>query len=232
MLDVAAGTLVVYGDIACPWSHLCVHGLRQARQRLRLDGSADSNCQAVLDLRAFPLELFNSRPTPKRTLDAEIPVVGALDPSAGWQVWQRPDFEYPGTTLLALEAVQAAKEQGLRASEELGRSLRYAFFAESRPVSLLPVILEVAAGCDGVDFDALGEALGDGRARRAVMEQRTTAERIGVKGSPHVYLPDGSDVPNPGIDKHWEGAEGEGFPVIDAYDPSVYDDLIRTAASR
>jgi len=225
MLDVAPGTVVVYGDIACPWSHLCVHGLRQARGRLGLDEQVD------LDLRSFPLELFNGRPTPKRTLDAEVPVVGALDPSAGWQMWQRPDFEYPVTTLPALEAVQAAKEQGLRASEELGRSLRYAFFAESRTVSLLPVILDVAKGCDAVDADALATVLDEGRARAAVIEQRDTAERIGVKGSPHVYLPDGSDIANPGIEKHWEGDEGEGFPVIDGYDPSVYDDLIRRAAS-
>ena len=226
MLDVAPGTLVVYGDIACPWSHLCVHGLREARRRLGLDDRVE------LDLRGFPLELFNGRPTPKRTLDAEVPVVGALEPEAGWQMWQRPDFEYPVTTLPALEAVQAAKAQGLRASEELGRALRYAFFAESRTVSLLPVILDVAKGCEGIDVDALAEALDDGRARAIVIEQRETAERIGVKGSPHVYVPDGSDVANPGIEKHWEGEAGEGFPVVDAYDRSVYDDLIRSAGSR
>lgn len=226
MLDVATGTLVVYGDIACPWSHLCVHGLRQARRRLGLDD------EVVLDLRSFPLELFNERATPKRTLDAEVPVVGALDPSAGWQTWQRPEFEYPVTTLPALEAVQAAKEQGLRASEELGRALRYAFFAESRTVSLVPVILDAAKQCDGVDADALSEALTEGRARAMVMEQRELAERIGVKGSPHVYAPDGTDVANPGIEKHWEGEEGEGFPVIDAFDPSIYEDLIRRAVPR
>ncbi|MBV9040197.1 MAG: DsbA family protein [Acidimicrobiia bacterium] len=226
MLDVATGTLVVYGDIACPWSHLCVHGLRQARRRLGLDD------EVVLDLRSFPLELLNERATPKRTLDAEVPVVGALDPSAGWQTWQRPEFEYPVTTLPALEAVQAAKEQGLRASEELGRALRYAFFAESRTVSLVPVILDAAKQCDGVDADALSEALTEGRARAMVMEQRELAERIGVKGSPHVYAPDGTDVANPGIEKHWEGEEGEGFPVIDAFDPSIYEDLIRRAVPR
>src|SRR3954468_8027602 len=226
MLDVAAGTLVVYGDIACPWSHLCVHGLRRARRRLGLDD------QVALDLRGFPLELFNGRPTPKRILDAEVPVVGALDPSAGGQVWQRPDYEYPVTTLPALEAVQAAKEQSLRASEELGRALRYAFFAESRTVSLVSVILDVAKGCNGMDAEALASALGDGGARAAVMEQKDTAERIGVKGSPHVYLPDGPDSPNPGMEKQWEGDEGEGFPVIVSYDQSVYDDLIKRAASR
>ena len=226
MLDVAPGTLVLYGDIACPWSHLCLHGLRKARHRLGLETEVD------IDLRSFPLELFNDQPTPKRILDAEIPVVGALDPSAGWQMWQGPDFEYPVTTLPALEAVQAAKEQSLRASEELGRALRYAFFAESRTISLLTVIFDVAKNCWAVDVEALQEALDDGRARAAVIEQRDTAERIGVKGSPHVYLPDGRDVANPGIDKHWEGEEGEGFPVVDSYDPSVYDDLIRSAASR
>src|SRR5213078_466221 len=145
MLDVAPGTLVVYGDIACPWSHLCVHGLRKARARLGLKDKVD------LDLRGFPLELFNERPTPKRTLDAEIPVVGALDPSAGWKTWQRPEFEYPVTTLPALEAVQAAKTQGLRASEDLGCALRHAFFAESRTISLVPVILDVAKQCARVD---------------------------------------------------------------------------------
>jgi predicted DsbA family dithiol-disulfide isomerase len=226
MLAVTPGTLVVFGDIACPWSHLCVHGLRTARRRLGLDDDV------VLDLRSFPLELFNGRATPKRTLDAEIPVVGALDPSAGWQVWRRPDFEYPVTTLPALEAVQAAKEQDLRASEELGRALRYAFFAESRTVSLLPVILDVAAGCGAVDAESLADALHDGRARSMVLEQKEEAERIGVEGSPHVYLPDGGDVANPGIDKHWEGEEGVGFPVIDAYDPSVYDDLLRRAVAK
>ncbi|MBV8981871.1 MAG: DsbA family protein [Acidimicrobiia bacterium] len=226
MLDVAPGTLVVFGDIACPWSHLCVHGLRQARRRMGLDD------EVVLDLRSFPLELFNERPTPKRTLDAEVPVVGALDPSAGWQTWQRPEFEYPVTTLPALEAVQAAKEQGLRASEELGRALRYAFFAESRTVSLISVILDAAKQCNGVDAGALSDALAAGRARAMVMEQRDAAERIGVKGSPHVYAPDGTDVANPGIQKHWEGEEGEGFPVVDAFDPGVYEDLIRRALPR
>ncbi len=223
MLDVAPGTVVVYGDIACPWSHLCVHGLRKARAELGLDEQVD------LDLRSFPLELFNGRPTPKRTLDAEVPAVGALDPSAGWQMWQRPEFEYPVTTLPALEAVQAAKTQSLRASEELGRALRYAFFAESRTISLLPVIIDVAKECSAIDVDTLAEALDEGRARAIVMEQRDTAARIGTKGSPHVYLADGTDVANPGIEKHWEGEEGQGFVVIDSYDPSIYADLIQRA---
>ena len=136
------------------------------------------------------------------------------------------------TPEVVLEAVQAAKAMGLRASEDLGRALRYAFFAESRTISLVPVILDVAKRCASVDVEVLAEALDDGRARAMVVEQRETAERIGVKGSPHVYVPDGTDLANPGVDKHWEGDEGEGFPVIDGYDSTVYEDLIRRAASR
>ncbi len=101
--DVARGTVVVYSDIGCPWSHAAVWRLWDARARLGLD-------EAVrFDFRAFPLELINSRPTPKLTLDAEIPVAGALAPRAGWQIWQAPDWQYPSTMLPALEAVQAAK---------------------------------------------------------------------------------------------------------------------------
>lgn len=29
---------------------------------------------------------------------------------------------------------------------------------------------------------------------------------------------------------HWEGDKPGGFPVVDAGDPSVYDDLVRRAA--
>ena len=102
------------------------------------------------------LEVANARGTPKRVLDAEIPVVGGLDPGAGWEMWQDDASRWPVTTLPALEAVQAAKEQGLAAAEELDRSLRVAFFGHSRCISLRSVILEVAGGCESVDVDRLG----------------------------------------------------------------------------
>ncbi len=48
-----------------------------------------------------------------------------------------------------------------------------------------------------------------------------------VRGSPHFFLADGSDVHNPGIGLHWADA---GYPVVDADDPGVYEDLVRRAA--
>ena len=223
-MDVNAGTIVVWADLACPWATLAVHRIHVARQRLGLDDAVR------LDHRAFPLEVFNGQVTPKKVLDAEVPVVGALAPEFGWKVWQGDDVEWPDSVLLALEAVQAAKEQSLPASEALDLALRRAFFVDSRPIGMRHVILEVAGATDGVDSDQLADALDDGRARASVMEQQEMAEHDDVKGSPHLFFPDGTDVHNPGIEMHWEGEHGEGFPVVDRDDPSVYDELLSIAA--
>jgi predicted DsbA family dithiol-disulfide isomerase len=223
-VDVSPGTIVVWSDLACPWAHVAVARLHRVRSELGLDD------QVRFDHRAFSLELVNQEPTPYRVLSAEIPVTGALEPGAGWRMWQQPPWTWPVTTLLALEAVQAAKEQGLEVSERLDRALRRGFFAESRCISMRHVILDVARDTGVVDADALTAALDDGRCRRTVMEHRATAERDGVKGSPHLFLPDGSDEANPGIRQHWVGEHGEGVPVIDADDPAIYERLLRAAA--
>ena len=218
------GTVVVWSDLTCPWAHVAVARLHRVRDELGLAGDV------VLDHRAFPLELVNERPTPKLVLDAEVPVAGALEPGAGWGMWQRPAWEYPGTVLLALEAVQAAKEQSLRAGEALDRALRVAFFGQSRPIGLRHVVLEVAEECREVDAGVLGKCLDEGRARQALMDQAEVAAAGGITGSPHLFLPDGTDVHNPGLDVRWIGEKGTGFPVVDADDPGLYRDILRRAA--
>ena len=225
MIDVPPGRIVVFADIACPWAHVAVHRLHETRERLGLGG------RVVFDVRAFPLELVNARPTPKRTLDAEIPVAGALEPGAGWQMWQRPDSEYAVTTLPALEAVYAAKEQGLDVAEQLDRALRQAFFGASRNVSMRHEVLAVAESVAAVDAAALEAALDEGRARPLLMADHAVATSDEVAGSPHVFLPGGRDVHNPGIEMHWEGKHGEGFPVVDKDDPGVYAGLLEAAAA-
>jgi predicted DsbA family dithiol-disulfide isomerase len=226
VLAVAPGTLVVYADIACPWAHVAVHRLHTARARMGLDA------EVRFDHRAFALELANSRPTPKLTLDSEIPVTGGLEPDAGWQLWLSPPHEYPVSTLPALEAVQAAKEQGLEASEALDLGLRRAVFAESRCVTMHHVLLEVA-GEVGIDVRALQRALEDGTSRGTVFVQHRAAEADDtVNGSPHVFAPGGLHAHNPGITMHWEKGDqgGPGFPVIDSDDPTAVEPLLRAAA--
>jgi predicted DsbA family dithiol-disulfide isomerase len=213
-----AGTIAIYSDIACPWAHLAVHRLWEARRRL--------GAPVLFDHRPFVLEIVNERCTPKSVLEGEVPVVASHGWEAGWQMWQGQSWQWPVTSLLALEAVQAAKEQSPQASQALDRALRRAIFAESRCISMRHVVLEAAAQVDEVDETALAKALDTGRARAAVMAPPPDT----VKGSPHLFLADGSDVHNPGIDMHWMGEHGKGFPFIDADDPSIYDDLVSRAA--
>ena len=224
MIDVPQGHIVVFADIGCPWAHVAVHRLNETRARLDL---AD---RVVFDVHAFPLEIVNGRPTPKKVLDAEIPVAGALEPDAGWQMWQRPEHEYPVTMLPALEAVHAAKEQSLEVAEQLDRALRRGFFGESRNVSMRHEILDLAATVPSLDVGALAVALDDGRARSALTDDREVAESDEVNGSPHVFLPNGESAHNPGIEMHWEGEHGEGFPVVDRDEPGVYERLLAAAA--
>ena len=129
------------------------------------------------DHHAFPLELFNSEPTPRPEREVEWPVAATLAPRAGWQAWSTPDHAWPVTMLPPMEAVQAAKLQSPAASEELDRGLRRALWGESRCISLRHVILEVASECEAVDVLALAAAFDEGRARRALMDDWSVAPR-------------------------------------------------------
>ena len=222
-IDVAAGTVVVYTDIVCAWSTLSLHRFYDEREKAGLT-------EAVrVDHRLFLLEDLNRFPIPKTYLDAETPVVGALTPQLGWKPWQGDSSSWPITSLLANEAVHAAKAQSWAAAEELDMALRLAFFRDSRPISLLHEILVVAAGCATVDTDDLGHALEDGRARAAMMADYR-AHHGQVQGSPHWFLAEGTDVHNPGVDLHWVGEAGAGFPVAEADEPSVMAELVHRAA--
>lgn len=223
-MEVAQGTIAIWSDPSCPWSHVALWRLWDARRRLGVEDGVR------FDHRAFPLELFNNESTPFPMIAAQAGVCASLAPRAGWQAWQGPLSDWPVTTLPPMEAVQAAKEQSLAASEELDRAMRVAFFAESRCISLRHVILEVAGGCDRVDVAALADALDSGRARRRIIDDWQAAQREGVRGSPHLFLPDGTDAHNPGITFHWEEDRDVGLPVIDADEPAIYEELLRRAA--
>lgn len=218
------GTVLVYSDVGCPWAHLAVYRLHEARARLGLTDDI------VLDHRAFPLEVFNGQTTPKPILDAEVELLSGVQPEAGWGQWDAPDHEYPVTLLPALEAIQAAKDQSLRASEQLDRALRVALFAESRTISMRHEILDIAASCPDVDEEALGAAIDRGRARRAVMDQKERAEQDDVRGSPHLFLPDGTSAHNPGIEMEWQGPKGNKRPVVLKDEPEIYEHLLKKTA--
>ncbi|MDP5181791.1 DsbA family protein [Blastococcus sp. BMG 814] len=222
-IDVAPCTVVVFTDVVCAWSTVALHRFCTARARLGLDDAVR------VDHRLFLLEDVNRFAIPRGMVDAEIPVVGQLEPSLGLSPWQGEPSAWPVTGLPADEAVHAAKEQSAAAAEQLDMALRLAFFRDSRCISMLHEVVDVARGCDLVDADAVAAALDDGRARGAMMAGYR-AHRDDVQGSPHFFLADGSDVHNPGVAMHPD--EAGGYPVVDSDDPSVYDDLVRRAAGQ
>jgi predicted DsbA family dithiol-disulfide isomerase len=215
--------LTIWSDIACPWATLLVWRLHARRAALDVGGAV------TFEHRAFPLELFNSRPTPRAIVDAEIEALAPLAPEAGWRAWPRDPAAYPVTTLLPLEAVQAAKAQGLDASERLDLALRQAFWRDGRCISLRHEVLAAAEAAE-VDAAALADALDAGTARRSVIGDWRAAADGTAEGSPYVVPPSGEGVLNPGIEQHWEGPHPGGRPVVDRDDVTVLDDLLRAAA--
>lgn len=226
----ASPALTVWSDIGCPWASAALHSLRAAAARIGLP--------LLIDHRAFPLELFNRQPTPKQIVESELVVLAAQRPDLGWRLWSGADWTYPVTMLPAMEAVQAAKAPevgGLRGSDELDAALRHAFYAESRCVSLRPVILEVAEKCASVDAGALAAALAEGAGGAAVHRDWQEAQGPSVQGSPHLFGPDGVLPPqglhNPGVDYVWTGRPDQGgFPRLDAYRTDWAERLVLSLA--
>lgn len=221
---VLHGTVVAFTDVMCGWSTIAFHRFYRARSAGGLDD------RLFLDLQLFLLEDLNQMALNTKIIEGEKPVLGALEEDLGFTPWQRDPSEYPVTSLPANEAVHAAKEQSPTAAEQLDMALRLAFWRDSRCISMLHEILEVADGCDAVDVDRLKAALDDGRARGQMMRTYRSGHED-VQGSPHFFLSDGSDVHNPGIEMHQVGEPGAGFLVVDSDDPSVYDDLVQRAAA-
>ncbi len=208
----------------CGWSTLALFRFYRARAAAGLDG------RLSVDLQLFLLEDVNRTPLNTKMIEGEKPVVGALAEELGFKPWQPDPSEFPVTSLLANEAVHAAKDQSPAAAEQLDMALRLGFWRDSRCISMRHEILGIAQGCDRVDVDRLRVALDSGRARGPMM--RTYLDcRDAVQGSPHFFLPDGTDAANPGVTMHEVGEPGAGFYVVDSDDPQVYDDLVRRAAS-
>ncbi|HET6743171.1 MAG TPA: DsbA family protein [Kribbella sp.] len=221
-MNVAAGTIQVWSDLLCPFAQVAIYRLRAARARVGVE--------VRLDHRTFALELFNG-PHSRPGTDSEAVGLGQLVPEAGFRLWTQPDWTYPSTVLLAAEAVHAAKEQGLPASEELDAALRRAFWLDNRSIGHRQVILDVAAATDAVDEAALAAALDDGRARATMMADHAIAASDAVQGSPHLFLPDGTDAHNPGISVRWEGPWASGYPIAQGNDPGWAERLLERAAS-
>lgn len=197
-----AGVLTVWSDISCPWATLALHTLHQS--------AAERGARLTIDHRSFPLELLNRRPGSRSEHDEEVATITAVRTDLDWSPWPADDWTFPVTTLPALAAVQAAKQQGLEVADALDTALRRAFFVDQRCISLIPVIEDIARDCAGVDADALLEALRSGAGQAAVFADLEIARSGQIQGSPHVWTSDGPFGANPGVE------DVEDFTAYDA----------------
>jgi len=213
--------VTVWSDIGCPWASLALHTLRSRAKEREVD--------LLIDHRAFPLELFNSRPTPKAIIDVEVTAIAGLVPSMGWRLWSGREAEYVVSTLPPMAAVQAAKSPlvgGLRASSELDGALRHAFYVDGRCITVYSEILDVASTCESVDVDRLRVALESGAGYAEVFNHWHAAGSASVQGSPHLFVRDRYAEHNPGVNYHWTGPPGRGFPRFERYDTAWVDELL------
>lgn len=215
-----------WSDLGCPWATLALDTLRRAAR--------ERGVPLEIDHRVFPLELFNSMPTPKRIIDAEIVAMAGMLPELGWTMWFGPLAEYPVTMLPPMAAVQAAKHPdvgGLRASDQLDEALRRAYYVESRCISMPSVISEVALECPDLDAAALGRLIERGAGCAEIYSDFRIAGGDDVQGSPHLFTSAGFDGHNPGADYAWTAGPPHGLPRVNAYDTSWVDAVINSIAA-
>lgn len=227
------GVLQVWSDLLCPFAHVALHTLREARAALPADHPA---AKVRIEHHVFSLELFDG-PHPRRGTDTEAVGLGQIAPGAGFRVWGAADDLYPHTVLLAAEAVLAASAQSLPAGDALDAALRTAFWTDSRSISHRKVILDVAAETAarspeaGLDPARLAEALDTGSHRANLMRDHVVAQTDTIAASPTFVLPDGTAVTNPGVTVHWEGPWASGFPVVDKHSPEEVAELLHRAVA-
>jgi hypothetical protein len=213
--------------VACPWATVMVLRMRAARGALGLDAD-----QLPLVHLAHPLELLYAGALRRVIVDAEIPACAAAAPWFDWSLWQGRLDEYPVSSLLACEAVQAARRQSEAAAEELDLALRTALFAESRCITLRCEILRAAETCPGLDGDRLRADLDLGVARAAVMRQAASARSVAGHCTGYLVLPDATGHCNPGVLVEWQGAAmPRGTPVVRADDAAVIAGLVAEVAA-
>lgn len=218
---MALGSLgvVVFSDIMCPWAHIGVTRLLRSRHDRGLDG------EVAIEHRAFPLEMVGDRPHERQRFDHMVDALCEVEPEAAWSRWAGTEEEFPSSSLLALDAVQAAKAVSPQASVAIDHALRRAVFGQSRPIDELDTVMAVAHEVDEIDDVRAFEAeLRSGRPRQEIDEQAARAGTEKIPSSPTVVLPDGSTLVNPGIEFHTEDDD----VVIDVDDPSAYDRLLES----
>jgi predicted DsbA family dithiol-disulfide isomerase len=224
--EAGPGVITIYSDVVCPWAHLALYRLRDALDRNGATGTVP------IEHRAFPLEVLDGRPTPREAFDRAVDMGRSIAPDAGWEHWDAPEWAFPPSSLLALEAVQAAASQNPAHADLVDHATRLAFWVRHECIAAMPVVLEILRRTDGVDFDGAAAEFWSGRPRATIRHHVDAAATAAVPASPHLVvrgLDDARSWTNPGITTN---GPAERFDIA-ADEPAVFDDIVEYAlASR
>jgi predicted DsbA family dithiol-disulfide isomerase len=193
-------TIELYSDIHCPWAYMALFRLRKVWP--------DYQSRLRIAFRSLSLEVHNRRPTPRPTLEVEIPLIMLQQPDLPIRQWRAPDWRYVPTLLPAFEAEKAAGLQGDDAVWEFTWRLRHAFFAENRTICMRHELAAIAEE-SRLDVDRFLCDWDSGLLRRLVLDDtRRGWKELEAPGSPTFVLPSGVFRPNPGA-MRLEWAEDE-----------------------
>jgi predicted DsbA family dithiol-disulfide isomerase len=182
MSTTTTPVIEVFADIWCPFTHVGLRAIDEARVRT---GRTD----VAIRVRAWPLELVNGVP-----LDPAVTKAHAdeLREQVAPELFRQLDVDrFPSSTLDALALANRAYRTDLHVGERVSFALRDALFEQGRDISD-PETLEVLAH----DF---GVVTPDESDHAAVVADWHEGQRRGVLGSPHFFCGD-TDVFCPALD--------------------------------
>jgi predicted DsbA family dithiol-disulfide isomerase len=218
-METPLPTIEIYSSLECPYAYLATYRLRQVWPEFA------GRVRVVW--RALSLEYINRRVgTPPPLFEAEKRLFAQIEPALPWQAWPCPLWEWPVTMWPAFEALACAQVQGHEAAWAMSWALRYAFFAQGRPLSLRHELLAVAGEVatqgqlDAAQFEADWDS---GRTKSSVIaESRRGWHDLKVNGSATFILPGGMQMTNPALG---EVDFDEASYTLQSYTPYAGDPL-------
>ncbi|HUP75321.1 MAG TPA: DsbA family protein [Acidimicrobiales bacterium] len=161
-------TIEIFADVWCPFAHVGIRALVARRREL---GREDVD----LWIRAWPLELVNSKPLDPHEVAHEVAAL--RDQVAAGLFVGFAEHRFPRTSLPALALAAAAYRRDTRTGEQVSLALRDAIFEEGRDIGDSQVLASIALAHD------VGVATPNDH--ESVLADWREGQRRGVKGSPH-----------------------------------------------
>lgn len=175
-------TIEVFADVSCPFTHVGLRRLVEAR-------SAAGRDDVVLVVRSWPLEVVNGHPLDPVFIDEEVVDIRAQVAPDLFAGFRRDAF--PASSLPALALTAAAYRVGPATGEAVALRLRDLLFEEGVDVADPSVLAQVAT-------DAGVPSPFDDHA--AVLADHAEGVERGVIGSPHFFLPGGDGMFCPSLE--------------------------------